>query len=84
MREGYFGEIEPQQRVEVELIEWRSIGLNSIDSKSTIHPPQSGKCMGTYSTCVLGVRLRYRCHGEHGVKVQSEDKSIQYWSMEHS
>jgi hypothetical protein len=32
-REGQFGGIEPQRRVELELIEWRSIDLQSIDSK---------------------------------------------------
>ncbi len=61
-REGQFGGIEPQERVKVELIEWRSMDLHSIDSKSTFHPPQSGKRMGTYSACVLGVRLRYQRH----------------------
>ncbi len=25
---------------------------------------ESGKCMGTYSACVLGVRLRYQRHGK--------------------
>jgi hypothetical protein len=44
-REGQFGGIEPQKRVEVELIEWRSIDLHTIDSKSTFRPPQSSKCM---------------------------------------
>ncbi len=62
---GHFGGIEPQERVEVELIEWRSIDLHSIDSKSTFCPPQSGKRMGTYSACVLGVRLCYQRHGKH-------------------
>ncbi len=64
-REGQFGGIEPQERVEVELIEWRSIDLQSIDSKSTFCPPQSGKRMGTYFACVLGVRLCYQHHGKH-------------------
>jgi hypothetical protein len=64
-REGQFGGIEPQERVEVELIEWRTIDLHSINSKSTFRPPQSGKRMGTYSACILGVKLRYQCHGKH-------------------
>ena len=38
-----------------------------INSKSTFRPPQSRKGTITYSTCVLGVRLRYRRHGEHVV-----------------
>jgi hypothetical protein len=65
----YFGGMEPQKQVKVELIEWRSIDLLSIDFKSTFRPPQSGKCTGTYSACILGVRLRYWHHGEHGLKV---------------
>ncbi len=32
-REGQFGVIEPQKRVKVELIEWISIDLHSINSK---------------------------------------------------
>ncbi len=64
-REGQFGGVEPQKRVEVELIEWRSIDLHSIDSKSTFCPPQSGKRTGIYSACVLAVRLRYQRHGKH-------------------
>jgi hypothetical protein len=68
-------------RANVELIEWRSIDLHSIDFKSTFHPPQSSKGMAPYSACILGVRLRYWRHGEHGLKVQSEDKHIQYWSV---
>ncbi len=39
-----------------------------INSKSTFCPSQSRKGTGTYSTCVLGIRLHYRCHGEHVVK----------------
>ncbi len=34
--------------------------------------------MASYSACILGVRLCYRRHGEHGLKVQLEDKRIQY------
>ncbi len=63
-KEGHFGGIEPQKQVEVELIEWRSIDLHSIDSKSIFRPPQSGKRTGTYSACILGVWLRYRHHGK--------------------
>jgi len=40
-----------------------------INSKSTFHPPQSRKGTITYSTCVLGVRLRYRRHGKHVITV---------------
>ncbi len=65
----------------MELIEWRSIDLHSINSISTFRPTQSGKRMTSYSTCILGVRLRYRHHGEHGLKVRSEDKHIQYRSV---
>jgi hypothetical protein len=64
-REGQFGGIEHQERVKVKLIKWRSIDFHSINSKSTFCPPQSGKRMGTYSACVLGVRLRYQRHGKH-------------------
>ncbi len=64
-RGGQFGVTEPQKRVKVELIEWRSIDLHSIDSNSTFRPPQRGKHMGTYSPCILGIRLRYWHHGEH-------------------
>ncbi len=39
-----------------------------INSKSTFCPSQSRKGTGTYSSCVLGIRLRYRCHGVHVVK----------------
>jgi hypothetical protein len=38
-----------------------------INFKSTFHPPQSRKGTITYSTCVLGIRLRYRRHGKHVV-----------------
>jgi hypothetical protein len=39
----------------------------SINSKSTFRPPQSRKGTITYSTCFLGVRLRYWRHGKHVV-----------------
>ncbi len=39
-----------------------------INSKSTFCPSQSRKGTKTYSACVLGKRLRYRCHGAHVVK----------------
>ncbi len=65
----------------MELIEWRSIDLHSINSKSTFRPPQSSKHTVSYSACILGVRLRYRRHGEHGLKVRLEDKCIQYQSV---
>jgi hypothetical protein len=64
-REGRFGGIEPQKRVEVELIEWRLVDLHSINSKSTFCPPQGDKHMGTYFACVLGVRLHSRRHGKN-------------------
>ncbi len=64
-REGQFGGVEPQERIKVVLIEWRSIDLHSLDSKSSFCPPQSSKCMGTYSACILGLRLRYQRHGKH-------------------
>ena len=64
-REGQFGGIEPQKIVKVELIEWRSIDLHSIDFKSTFHLPQSGNHTVPYSACILGVRLHYWRHGKH-------------------
>ncbi len=39
-----------------------------INSKSTFCPSQSRKGTGTYLAWVLGIRLRYRCHGAHVVK----------------
>ncbi len=38
-----------------------------INSTSTFRPPQSRRGTITDSACVLGVRLRYRCHGKHVV-----------------
>ncbi len=39
-----------------------------INSKSTFCSSQSRKGTGTYSACVLGIRLHYWCHGAHVVK----------------
>ena len=39
-----------------------------INSKSTFCPSLSRKGAGTYSACILGIRLRYRCHGALVVK----------------
>ncbi len=39
-----------------------------INSKSTFCPSQSRKGTGTYSACVLVIRLRYWCCGAHVVK----------------
>ncbi len=39
-----------------------------INSKSTFCPSQRRKGTVTYFACVLGIRLRYWCHGEHIVK----------------
>jgi hypothetical protein len=64
-REGRFGGIESEKRVKVGLIEWRSVDLCSINSKSTFRPPHGGKHMGTYSVCFLGVRLCYWRLGKH-------------------
>jgi hypothetical protein len=64
-RERRFWGTQGQKRVEVEAIGWRSLHLHSTNSKSTFHTPQSGKRMGSYSACVLGVRLCYRRHAEH-------------------
>ena len=66
-REGRFRGMEGQKRVDLEAIGWKSLHLHSINSKSIFRTPQSGKRMGTYSACVLGVRLRYRRHGKHVV-----------------
>ncbi len=38
-----------------------------INSKFPFCPPQSRKGTRTYSACVLGIRLRYQCHGAHVV-----------------
>jgi hypothetical protein len=65
----------------VELIEWRSIDLHSINSKSTFRSSQSSKRTASDSACILGVRLRYWRHGEYGLRVRLEDKHIQYWSV---
>ena len=64
-REGQFLRGGRQKRVEVEEIEWRSLHLHSINSKPTFRPPQYIERTGTYSACVLGVRLRYQRHGDH-------------------
>ncbi len=40
-REGRFGGKEPQKRDKVELIEWRSVDLHSINSKSTFAHPRA-------------------------------------------
>ena len=64
-REGRFRGTEGQKRVEVEAIGWISLHLHSINSKSTFRTPPSGKRMGSYSACVLGVRMRCLRHGEH-------------------
>ncbi len=40
-----------------------------INSNSTFCPSQSRKGTGTYSACILGIRLRDRCHGVHVVNV---------------
>jgi hypothetical protein len=39
-----------------------------INSKSTFCQSQNRKGTGTCSACVLGIRLRYWCHGAHVVK----------------
>jgi hypothetical protein len=62
-----------QKRVEVEAIEWRSLHLHSINSKTTFRPPQCRERTGTYSACVLGVRLRYQRHGDHVFDDEKED-----------
>ncbi len=38
------------------------------NSKSTFCPSQCRKGTGTFSACVLGIRLRYQCYGAHVVK----------------
>ncbi len=38
--------------------------LHKIASKSIFRSPQSSKRAGTYSTCILGVRLRYPRHDQ--------------------
>ncbi len=49
-----------------------------INSKSTFCPPQSRKGTGTYSACVLGIRLHYRCRGVHVVTELKRAKTIKY------
>ncbi len=39
-----------------------------INSKSTFCPSQRRKGTGTYSACILGIRLHYWCHGAPVVK----------------
>ena len=39
-----------------------------INSKSFFCPSQSRKGTETYSACVLGIRLRYWCHGALVIK----------------
>ena len=41
---------------------------HKINSKSTLHPPQSRKGTITNSACLQGVRLRYRRQGKHVVE----------------
>ena len=64
-REGQFRGGGRQKRVEVEEIEWRSLHLHSINFKPTFRAPQCRERTGTYSVCVLGVRLHYWRHGDH-------------------
>jgi hypothetical protein len=42
--------------------------IQKINSKSTFCPSQSRKGTGTYSACILGIWLHYRCHGAYVVK----------------
>ncbi len=60
---------------------WCPIIINLFCTSDAFHPPQSGKRTAPYSACILGVRLRYQHHGEHGFKVQLKDKRIQYQSV---
>ncbi len=54
-----------RKRVGVEKIEWGALLGHKINSKPSFRPPQCRERTQTYSTCVLGVRLRYRRHGDH-------------------
>jgi hypothetical protein len=46
--------------------------LHKIASKHIFRSPQSSKRAGTYSTCILGVRLRYPRHDQLVFRAQSE------------
>jgi hypothetical protein len=46
--------------------------LHKIASKPIFPSPQSSKRAGTYSACILGVRLRYPHHDQLVFRAQSE------------
>jgi hypothetical protein len=46
--------------------------LHEIASKPIFRSPQSSKRAGTYSTCILGVRLHYPHHDQLVFRAQSE------------
>ncbi len=49
---------------------------HKINSKFAFCPSQSRKGTGTYSACVLGIRLPYRCYGAHVVKELKRAQTI--------
>jgi hypothetical protein len=70
-RGGRLWGIELQKRVEVEVIWWRH--LSSTKSLPChFRAPRSSKRTGTYSACVLGVRLRCQRHDQLVFRAQSE------------
>jgi len=46
--------------------------LHEITSLPNFRAPRSSKRAGTYSACILGVRLRCQRHGQHVFRAQSE------------
>jgi len=48
--------------------------LHKITSLPNFHAPKSSERTGTYSVCVLGVRLRCQCHGQLIFRSQSEGR----------
>ena len=48
--------------------------LQEINSRPTFRPLRSGRRIGTYSACVLGVGLRYRRHDELMMRARSDDE----------
>jgi hypothetical protein len=49
-----------------------TLEVHEIASKPIFRSPQSSKRAGTYSACILGVRLRYPHHDQRVFRAQSE------------
>ncbi len=50
----------------------------SIPNLLSAHPRAEKALTGTYSACVLGIRLRYWCHGAHVVTELKRAQTIKY------